>query len=102
MQNEALSVLSLAMKAGKLVSGGDRVLDALREGTVCLVVLSEDASENTKKRFHDQCAYRNVVLVEAGTRDSLAKAVGKDLRSVAAIKDEGFRNLFLRKLNLGE
>ena len=42
MKRKALSVLSLAMKAGKVLSGTDQVLDGLSEGVVSLVILSED------------------------------------------------------------
>lgn len=47
------SLLSLAMKAGKLVSGEFLTEKAVKTGKATLVIAAEDASDNTKKMFTD-------------------------------------------------
>ena len=52
-----LGLLGFAAKARKLVPGADLCRDAVRRGSVILVLLASDASENTKKRITDACKY---------------------------------------------
>jgi len=47
---QAMSLLGLAFKAGKIVSGEEPVLKEIRAGQAKLVLLSKDASSNTSKK----------------------------------------------------
>lgn len=89
----ALSRLGLAMRAGRVISGEEAVLEAIRSGEAKLVVLASDASENTKKKFRDKCSHYNVMLMTGGTRFELGAAIGKTERVVLAVTDEGFAAL---------
>ena len=52
--NKQLSLLGLAMKAGKVVSGEFAVEKYVKEGkSTSLVLVAEDASKNTKKSAHE-------------------------------------------------
>ena len=51
-QNRALSMLGIATKAGKTVTGEFSTEKAVKEGRACLVVVASDASNNTKKKFY--------------------------------------------------
>ena len=57
MQNKILSLVGLAMKAGKVVSGEFSTEKAVKEGKASLVIVAEDASGNTKKLFLDKCDF---------------------------------------------
>ena len=50
-QNKVYSMIGLAMKAGKLTSGEFSVEHAVKAGKAALVIVSETASENTKKKI---------------------------------------------------
>ena len=52
--SKALSYLGLAMRAGKIVTGDEAVLKAVRSSEAKLVVLAGDASDNTQKKFRDK------------------------------------------------
>ena len=52
--------LGLAMKAGKVVSGEFMTEKAIRDGMASLVIVAEDASANTKKKFKDSCSFYHV------------------------------------------
>lgn len=91
--NRALSRLGLAMRAGKLVSGEEIVLKAIRSGEAKLVLLARDASDNTSKKFADKCNSYGVPLVIGFTRYELGAAVGKPERVIFAVTDKGFADM---------
>lgn len=84
------SFLGLAAKARKLISGDETCEKTIKLEKAKLVIVSEDASDNTKKKFEDMCKYRNVDLRVFGLKQLLGKFTGKDIRSVIAITDAGF------------
>ena len=88
MSKKIYGLIGICQKAGKLISGEFSCEVAIKKNTVYLVILAEDASENTRKKFKDKCAYRNVPLVEFGTKESLGMAIGKVKRATIAVVDE--------------
>ena len=91
--NKVLSRLGLAMRAGKLSSGEEIVLKAIRSGEAKLVLLSGDASENTRKKIADKCASYGIPLLIGFTRHELGAAVGKPERVIFAVTDKGFADM---------
>ena len=51
INHKVLSLIGLAMKAGKVVSGEFSTEKAVKTGTAFLVVVAESASGNTKKEI---------------------------------------------------
>jgi ribosomal protein L7Ae-like RNA K-turn-binding protein len=86
------------MRAGKLKSGEFSVLEAIRHGTAELVIISEDASDNTKKMFSDKCSYYNVPVEFFGDKEELGHAIGKEVRTSLAITDDGFAQSIRKNL----
>ena len=99
--NKIYSLLGLCMRAGKLKSGEFATLEAIRRKTAEMVIISEDASDNTKKKFSDKCSYYNVPIFVFGNKEELGHAIGKDVRTSLAITDKGFAQS-LRKNLLSE
>ena len=58
--NKVHSMIGLATKAGKVVSGEFAVEKAIKDGKAFLVIIAEDASDNTKKHFSDMCIYSKI------------------------------------------
>ncbi len=81
-------MLGMATRAGKTVSGEFGVEKAVKQGTACLVLLAEDASDNTKKKFSDMCSYRKIPYLFLADRETLGRAIGKDFRACVAVEDE--------------
>jgi ribosomal protein L7Ae-like RNA K-turn-binding protein len=71
MNHRFFSNLGLAMRAGKLATGEEAVLNAIRSGDAKLVILAEDASENTRKKYNDKCNSYEVPLLTIGNREQL-------------------------------
>jgi len=97
--NNIYSFLGLARKAGKLISGSENCEKAVRNGTARLVVLTEDASGNTRKRFDDLCISREVVLRVFGMKKDLGHAIGKGDTAVVCITGNGFSDKIIEMLD---
>lgn len=95
-QNKVISLLGIAMKGRNLVSGEFQTMEAIKTGSAWLVIVAEDASENTKKLFHDKCSYYEIPVVDYGSKEDLGRAIGKDLRSSVAICDDGLSRAVLK------
>ena len=93
MNNDVYRKLSLAMRAGKVQSGGFQTEQTIKSEKAALVILAEDASDNTKKQFRDMCAFRKVPWVIYGTKEALGHSIGKEERSCLCVTDEGFRKM---------
>jgi len=88
--NRILSLLGLCMKAGKIKSGEFGTTEAVKSGAAKVVIVADDASDNTKKEFRDMCSFYKVPYFECSTKEDLGRAIGKDLRSSLSVCDEGF------------
>lgn len=99
-QDRILSSISLATKAGKTVSGEFSVEKAVKEGKACLVVVSEEASDNTKKMFKNMCTFYNVPLYFYGTKQSLGHFMGKEFRASLAVTEQGLAGSVTKQLTL--
>ena len=89
-RDKVLSALSLAAKAGKIKSGEFQTEAAVKDGSALFVLVASDASENTKKKFRDACAYAEIPIAEYGDREILGRCIGKDFRASAAVTDPSF------------
>ena len=97
-QNKVFSLLGIAMRGHNLVSGELQTLEAIKKGSAMLVIIAEDASENTKKLFTDKCAFYEVPVQSYGTMEDLGRAIGKDLRSSVGVCDAGLAEAIIKRL----
>ena len=89
-QSKALSLIGLATKAGKTVSGEFSTEKEVKSKRAALVIVADDASDNTKKKFKNMCDYYHVPICFYRDKDTLGHAMGKQFRASLAILDEGF------------
>ncbi|MFQ6960768.1 MULTISPECIES: ribosomal L7Ae/L30e/S12e/Gadd45 family protein [Clostridia] len=90
IQSKVLSLVGLATKAGKTVSGEFMTEKEVKSGRAALVIVADDASDNTKKKFRDMCEFYKVPIYFYRDKDTLGHAMGKEFRASLAILDEGF------------
>ena len=76
-QDRILSMLGLAERAGKVASGQFSTERAVKSQRAFLVIVSTDASENTKKMFRDMCSFYQVPMYLYATKETLGHAIGK-------------------------
>ena len=89
-QSKALSLIGLATKAGRTVSGEFSTEKEVKSGRASLDIVADDASDNTKKKFKNMCDYYHVPICFYKDKDTLGHAMGKQFRASLAILDEGF------------
>ena len=99
-QDKILSMISLATKAGKTVSGEFSVEKAVKENKTFLVVVSDEASDNTKKNFKNMCLFYKVPLYFYGSKQNLGHFMGKEFRASLAVTDKGLADSVMKQLTL--
>ena len=97
-RDKVLSLIGLAMKAGRCTSGETMTENETKLGRARLVIVASDASDNTKKKFRDMCEFYKVPICFYGDKDTLGHAMGKEFRASLAILDEGFADGIQREL----
>ena len=96
MTSSTLQFLGLVKKAGAIVYG-DALMEAIRNHSVYIVLLSDCASERTKKQIKDKCAFYQIKLFEhiegdvfTGIKGKTVAAFGIDNQKMASkiVRDE--------------
>ena len=95
--SKVLSLIGLATKAGKTVSGEFSTEKSVKTGKGFLALVADDASENTKKKFRNMCTYE-VPLYFLSDKESLGRAMGKEFRASLAVQDENFAKAIMKEL----
>lgn len=99
MVDKIYSFLGLAAKAGKLRSGDDACLRTIKAHRALLLIVSEDASSNTKKRFADSCSYHGIPIRFFGEKDIIGRYIGKEARAVIAVTDGNFAKRLMEMID---
>ena len=94
--NKVLSLLGLAFRSGNLVSGEFATREAVRKKAATLVIVANDASDNTKKMFEN---HYQVPFYCGGLKEELGHAIGKEFRASIAVTDQGFADALLKQLD---
>ncbi|MBQ6959622.1 MAG: ribosomal L7Ae/L30e/S12e/Gadd45 family protein [Clostridia bacterium] len=95
---KADGLLGLASRAGQITLGADLALREIKGGRAGAALVDESASDGTRKKILDACAYRGVpvyILPE----DTLSRACGKESRMAAALKRGKLCDRIMESLN---
>ena len=95
-----LSLVGLATRARKVVSGEFSTEKSVKSGKSHLVIVSEEASDNTKKKFTNMCTYYKVPIYLFGTKDELGHAMGQEFRASLSVEDAGFAKSMVERMNI--
>ena len=93
--DKVFRMLGLAKRAGKVDSGQFKAERSIKSGKAFLVILSQDASDNTAKQFRDMCSWRKVPCIAAADRYRLGGGIGAQERCVLAVTDPSFARRIL-------
>ncbi|MDZ5473438.1 YlxQ family RNA-binding protein [Bacillus sp. 31A1R] len=97
--NQWMSLLGLANRARKIISGEELSVKEIQNRKAKLVLLSADASANTNKKVTDKCKSYNIPYKLVENRFLLGQAIGKEARVVVAVLDEGFAKKLMTLLD---
>ena len=91
MRERILGYLGLANRAGKIVSGGSLVSDAIR-GKVKpgLILVAEDISESIGEKIVALAGFNKIRSEHVLTKDDFGAILGKAPRSAVAVRQGGF------------
>lgn len=89
-------MIGLCMKAGKIKAGEFSVEHSVKSGDSYLVIIAEDASDNTKKKFTNMCKFRDLPYYIGFTKSELGRAIGKEMRATVSVNDENFAQSILK------
>ena len=95
---KVLSLLGLATKAGKVASGEFSTEKSVKTGKGFLVLVADDASQNTKKKFQNMCDFYEVPIYFIANKEELGRFCGKEFRASLAVQDENFAKAMLKEL----
>ena len=95
-------MIGIAAKSGNVVSGEFSTEKAVKCGHAYLVIVSEEASDNTTKMFTNMTDFYEVPLYRFGTKEELGRCIGKEFRASLAITDENLANAVESKLKLSK
>ena len=96
--NKALSLIGLATKAGKTVSGEFSTEKSVKTGKGYLAIVAGVSSENTKKKFRTMCTYYEVPVDILSDIEGLGHAMGKEFRASLAVQDANFAQAIMKVL----
>ena len=98
MNDRVLSLLGLAAKGRNLRSGEFSTEKAVKEGSAAMVIIGNDASDNTKKKFTNMCAFYNTPIYFYSDKVQLGRAIGRVMRTSVAVTDEGMAANIMKRL----
>lgn len=97
--NNILSLIGLAKKAGRVEVGEEPVGAAARARDARLILLAEDAADNTVRRAgHFAEAGACLLAKIPADKDALGRAVGRTSCAMLAVTDVGFADAIAKKL----
>jgi len=83
--SDALQLVGLAARAGRIVSGGDLCQKETRMGKIALLLIDESVSKNTLDKFSALSNAHNVPIRMIG-QGLLGASIGRENRMIVAVK----------------
>ena len=93
--DKVYSMLGLAKRARALISGETGCIQSIKRNECKLLILAEDASDNTKDKLISIAKKYKMEYVIFGNKSELAKAIGKEYTAAIAILDDNFTKAIL-------
>jgi ribosomal protein L7Ae-like RNA K-turn-binding protein len=87
---KVVNLLSMAQRAKQVASGEHAVEKAFQEHKAELLLIAEDAAEETKAAYVKLAEKNHISFCYLLTREALGQCLGKNFRAAAVILDKGF------------
>ena len=93
------SLIGLCQKAGNIKSGEFMTEKTVKSGLAFLVIVADDSSENTKKKFRNMTEFYKVPYRGFGDKDNLGLSIGCEFRASLAITNKGLADKIMEKID---
>lgn len=94
-EQELLQRLGLATRAGALAIGQLSTDDALQSGSCRVLVVAEDASSSTVRKYSQQAGRKGIPCIRCASGEVLGKALGREFVSTLAVTTKPFARRIL-------
>lgn len=97
--NKFYNFLGIAKRSGNLLEGYSKCNDERNRKEIFLFIISNDASESTKKKFINHCNNKNIYYIQDFSKDELGEAIGRLEVKIIGILD---RNMAQKLISIYE
>ena len=98
MNDKFYSMLGIGKKAGYIKAGETPSIDSIKKSKGYMLIIADDASDNTKNKFIKLSKNYNIPYYLLGNKDALGHSIGKELISTIVVCDEQFSKALLKLL----
>ncbi|AKN29470.1 ribosomal protein L7Ae family protein [Clostridium carboxidivorans P7] len=88
MENKFFQFLGLTKRAGKVLEGYNKCEDALKRRKAYLIIISEDASQNTVNKFLNYSEKYKIPVLQGYNKEDLGKALGMEQIKILGVSDK--------------
>lgn len=99
-KNKVFSMIGLATRARKVVSGEFSTEKSVKSGRSHMVIVSEEASDNTKKMFTNMCTHYKVPIYLSAQKRNLGMLWDRNFVLPFAVEDAGFAKTLASRMNV--
>lgn len=86
--NKFFNFLGLAKRSGNLIEGYSKCDEQRNRRSFYLVIVSDDASNSTKKKFKNHCIEKKIPLIEDFSKEELGNPIGREELKILAVVDK--------------
>ncbi|MGG7143809.1 ribosomal L7Ae/L30e/S12e/Gadd45 family protein [Clostridium nigeriense] len=90
--NNFFNFLGLAKRAGNVIEGYSKCDEERNRKSMFLFIISNDASNSTKKKFKNHCILKNIRFIEDFSKEELGASIGREEVKILSITDKNMAN----------
>lgn len=99
IERKIISLLGLAQRAGKLLSGEAAILSRIASGQIQCIIIAADAADNTREHYQESALNHGIPCFKALSKLELSQGIGKPERAAVAITDSGLAQALAKLLS---
>ena len=80
--------LGLTKRSGNLIEGYSKCDEQRNRQRFYLVIIAEDASNSTRKKFKNHCTEKDIYLIEDFSKEELGSSIGREEIKILAVTDK--------------
>ena len=82
-----LNFLGLVKRSGNLIEGYSKCDEQRNRVKLHLVIIAQEASNSTRKKFKNHCSEKNIYLIEDFSKEELGYSIGREEIKILAVTD---------------